>query len=347
MRRLRVMIVEDSRVIREFLTHVIGRDPRLEIVAAVDAGEKALRVLREIKPDVISMDIRLPGIDGFEATRQIMAVRPTPIVVVAGNVESGESRISIEALRAGALAVLEKPAGSSGQAYEAFAERLCTQLAIMSQVKVITQRTVKRDAADESITGIPTSMVSLTACQAVGIVASTGGPSALVEITRNLTREFPVPILLVQHMTSSFVKAFIDWMDDMTDLHVVEAHDGQKPEPGHIYSAPADRHLALRGRQLRLEDTPLVCLQRPSGTVLFNSMAESLGPAAVGVLLTGMGEDGAEGLLAMREAGGHTIAEDQSTAVVYGMPGAAAARGAVAESLPLPMIAPRLRQIVR
>lgn len=355
---VRVMIVEDSAVIRELLTCMISRDPRLEIVAVVGSGERALSVMNAVRPDVISMDIRLPGIDGLETTRRVMAESPTPIVVVAANAEAEESRISMNALQAGALAVLEKPVGTTTDALEAFGQRLCTQLAIMSRVKVITRRPIKPltpipapDRAEVRRTNLtpahtPAPRPHQGQHEMLGVVASTGGPNALVQLFRGLGSDFPLPILLVQHITSCFAKAFVEWLDDVCGLRVVEAADGIRPQPGHIYAAPADQHLVLRARRLRLTDGPLVSMQRPSGTILLQSMAEDLRASALGVVLTGMGDDGAAGLRAIRDAGGHTIAEHESTAVVYGMPAAAAALGAAREQLPLPMIAPRLSDLV-
>lgn len=346
-RRIRVMLVEDSRPVREFLTHMIARDLRLEVVAAVDSGEWALHVLAQARPDVIAMDIRLPGMDGFETTRRVMAERPTPIVVVAGNVEGENLKISINALRAGALSVLEKPAGPGRETYEAFAKRLCTQLEIMSQVRVVTLRDrSRRTPCAAQPTPPAPRRCGADAYEVVGIVASTGGPNALVEILGALPQELPVPILVVQHITASFSKSFIEWLGETCHVRAAEARHGERPVPGRVYLPPADRHMILRSRQLRLDDGPPVALQRPSGSVLFRSMAEDLGAGALGVLLTGMGEDGAEGLLAIRAAGGHTLVEDESTAVVYGMPGAAVKLGAACESAPLQRIAARLRELV-
>ncbi|MBI2504351.1 MAG: chemotaxis-specific protein-glutamate methyltransferase CheB [Candidatus Latescibacteria bacterium] len=343
MRRIRVLIVEDSAVVREFLQYLIGQDPRLEVAAAVGSAEEALRILDQTAPDVISMDIRLPGMNGFEATRRIMAQRPTPIVVVSSSVESEDLKISMNALRAGALTIIEKPVGTAHADYEVLAERICTQLAIMSQVKVIRQRPGR-----EAVTASPTLLPLKGPAGpfwAMGVVASTGGPNALAELLNGLQAGFPLPILLVQHITASFLEGFAVWLNHACPQEVVIAKEGEVPAPGKVYLAPPDRHLKLENRCLRVDGSPPVCAQRPSGTVLFQSMAHSLGAQALGVLLTGMGEDGAEGLLEIRQAGGHTIAEDESTAVVYGMPGAAARLGAVSESLPLPAIAPRILEL--
>jgi two-component system chemotaxis response regulator CheB len=351
MSKIRVMIVEDSRVIREFLQYIIQRDPRLEVVASVESAEEALRILHRVSPDVISMDIRLPGMNGFEATQQIMIERPTPIVVVSASVESEELKISMNALRAGALTVVEKPVGTTHADYEALAERLCTQLAIMSQVKVIRQRMRRTPgfaatATDASRRSTVPPAGPLLSLQMIGIVASTGGPNALVKVLSDLPRDFPFSIAIVQHITASFHAGFVAWLNDLSALPVEEALHGQIPRPGTIYVAPANQHLQVRRECLWLDDGEPVCMQRPSGTVLFQSLARNLGERALGILLTGMGDDGAAGLRELRLAGGYTIAEDESTAVVYGMPAAAVRLGAVCESLPLHEIGPRIRSLV-
>jgi two-component system chemotaxis response regulator CheB len=350
MKKIRVLIVEDSQVIREFLQHLIACDPRLEVAAAVGSAEEALCSYDQFAPDVVSMDIRLPGMNGFEATRRIMSEKPTPIVVVSANVECEDLKITMNALQAGALAVVEKPVGSTHADYEILAERLCTQLAIMSQLKVVRQRlngghNWRQDGARKKSTANAVLSRVHGSFRLLGIVASTGGPNALVPLLNGLGPDFPLPILLVQHITASFLEGFVSWLDSVCPFLVVIAKDGECPAPGKVYLAPADRHLRVESGFLRLGDGNPVCAQRPSGTVLFQSMALSSGNSSVGVLLTGMGEDGAEGLLSLREAGGYTIAEHESTAVVYGMPGAAAQLGAACESLPLPAIATRILQL--
>ena len=357
MKKTRVLIIEDSPVIREFLEYIIRQDPRLEVATSVGSAEEALSILHQVSPDVISMDIRLPGMDGFEATRRIMSERPTPIVVVSASVESEDLKITMNALRAGALTVLEKPVGTTHEDYEALAERLCTQLIIMSQVKVIRQRMDRRPLSGLKTPRRGSISVSTNLprgsdptwrsdpFRAVGIVASTGGPNALVELLNGLGSGFPLPILLVQHITASFLEGFATWLGGVCPFQVVIAKGGEVPAPGRVYVAPADRHLQMDAGCLRVNGGAPVCAQRPSGTVLFQSMAQHLGPKALGVLLTGMGEDGAEGLLEIRQVGGYTIAEDESTAVVYGMPGTAAKLGASCDSLPLQAIAPRILEL--
>jgi two-component system chemotaxis response regulator CheB len=342
MSKIRVLVVEDSAVVRLLLQHIIGRDFRLEVCAMAASAEEALSLLEQMSPDVIAMDIRLPGMDGLEATRRIMSQKPIPIVVVAGSVESKERNSTImEALRAGALTVLEKPVGTTHADYETLAERLCTQLVIMSQVKMVRQhmrRELRPPTHQARHRGAAYSML--------GIVCSTGGPGALVQLLGALGPAFPLPILLVQHISANFQAGFASWLKSVCPFSVTVVHDGQIPAIRMVHLAPAEQHLRVEVGVLRLDSAAPVCSQRPSGTVLFQSMACSLGGKALGVLLTGMGEDGAAGLSEIRQAGGYTIAEDESTAVVYGMPAVAVRMGAVCESLPLPAIAPRVLELV-
>lgn len=344
--RVRVMVVEDSLVVRQLLVHIIARDPRLVVAAAVGSAEEALHEIGRVQPDVISMDIRLPGMDGLEATRRIMSEHPTPIVVIADSVEDASLKISMNALRAGALTVVEKPVGLSTAGYDGIAETICTQLYIMSQVPVVRRRSLawrpdnpkplpkremERGAAPPSI---------------MGIAASTGGPPALAKVLGSLPADFPIPILLVQHMGAPFMEGFASWLNGLTPLEVRLAQDQEIPAAGRVYVAPGDRHLLLSpAGTLRVSADPPVGSQRPSATLLFRSMADAVGQRGLGVILTGMGEDGAAGLFGMRQAGGYTIAEDESTAVVYGMPAAAARMGGVRVSLPLDLIAPRLLRL--
>lgn len=346
MKKIRVLIVEDSLVVRELLKHIIGSDERFEIAAAVESAEEAIRLLDSTRPDVISLDIRLPGMNGLDATLHIMQQRPTPIVVVAANVDDDELNIAMNALRAGALSVVEKPVGVTNVAFEAMAAKLCTQLVIMSQVKVVRQggnRGLHFGTVAEPPPPVPKAL-GRAAYSMLGVVASTGGPQALVQLLSGL-EGYRLPILLVQHITASFLDGFVSWLSGVTPFEARLAAMGEVPRPGRVYMAPADRHLAIHRGQLLLSDAPPQYSQRPSGSVLFSAMATDLGPRGIGVLLTGMGADGSDGLKAMRDAGAYTIAEHESTCVVYGMPGAAAKLGAPREMLPLPGIATRLHQL--
>jgi two-component system chemotaxis response regulator CheB len=341
MKRIRVLIVEDSPVVLEFLREIVSADPRLEVAAAVPSAEEALEILHRAAPDVISLDIRLPGMDGFEATRRIMSERPTPIVVVSSASEFLELNLAMETLRAGALSVVEKPAATSHEEYTALAGRLCTQLVIMSRVHVLRQRpsAVRRS-------GLAGHRGPAAAARTIlGIAASTGGPNALMEILMGLGRGFPLPIVVVQHMTPSFVNGFGAWLASVTPLPVEVVTGTTSLAPGRVFLAPAARHLVAGAGCAWVENSGPVGHHRPSGDVLFASIARSAGSGGIGVLLTGMGEDGARGLLEMRRAGAYTIVEHESTAAVNGMPAAGIRLGAACEALPLPSIAPRILEL--
>ncbi|HEY0838140.1 MAG TPA: chemotaxis-specific protein-glutamate methyltransferase CheB [Azospirillum sp.] len=347
-RKVQVLVVEDSPVVQELLVHTINQDPRLEVAAVAPSAEAALRLMGKVKPDVVSLDIRLPGMNGLEATKRIMREHPLPIVVVAADVHGGDMNISMNALRAGALSVVEKPGSLSRADYAAVARHLCGQLFAMSQVKVIRQRfaTAAPPPPRPAAAPPPVATDAPHRFEVVALVASTGGPNALVKVLNGLPSGFPLPVLVVQHIGASFVGGFAAWLGTVCPLPVELAEHGAQPRPGHVYVAPGDSHMEAGRAVLRLTRGAPVCGQRPSGDVLFQSLADAFGPAAIGVLLTGMGEDGARGLLAMREAGAYTIAEDASTAVIHGMPGEAVRLGAATEELPLPRVAPRLLDLL-
>jgi two-component system chemotaxis response regulator CheB len=343
---VRVMVVEDSLVVRHLLAHIVSRDPRLQLVSSVESAEEAMVAIPRIRPDVISMDVRLPGMDGLEATRRIMTECPTPIVIVARSVEDSTLRISMNALRAGALSVVEKPLGITSTDYERVADDICTQLLIMSQVPVIRRR-MTAPSTIRTVRVAPSSMpVHREQPRLLGLAASTGGPQALSRLLGFLPKDYSLPILLVQHMGAPFLEGFASWLDSTVDLKVLLAQDGAMPVAGEVYVAPGDRHLRInRDGVLQLGDDTKIDNQRPAATALFQSMADNVGDGGVGVLLTGMGEDGAQGLLRLRQVGGITITEDASTAVVYGMPAAAVRLGASQISLPLDLIGTRLLQL--
>lgn len=337
---IRVLIVEDSAVVREHLRAIIAADPRLEVAAAVGSAEEALDVLERVAPDVISLDIHLPGMQGFDAIRHIMNLRPTPIVIVSG-IDAAEMNLTMEALKAGALAVVEKPVAATHEQYAAIAGRLCTQLAIMSEVKVVRQR----PPVGSTLPSLPPVRARGRRSRVLGIAASTGGPNALMEVLSRCGPDFPLPIVVVQHMNPGFIEGFGVWLASVTPFPVHLVNRRMPIKPGAVYLAAPDRHVATDGACAWPDNSPPISKQRPSADILFSSIARNAGASGIGVLLTGMGEDGAQGLRALRHAGGFTIAEDESTAVVYGMPAAAVRAGAACESLPLAAIGPRLIQI--
>ena len=357
-KRVSVMIVEDSPVAQELIARALRSDPRLRVSCAVETAERALGVLRFADVDVISMDIRLPGIDGIEATRRIMEERPTPIVILAADARNDTVKTSMEALRAGALAVVKKPAVESAESYGAMARHLCDQFVNLSQVRVVRQRfngargdsgegrmAAASPLARRARTGPPAGRAA--PIEALAIVASTGGPAAVATVLQGLGRGLPVPVLVVQHMASEFIEGYASWLDAICAMDVALARDLEAPVPGRAYVAPADRHMIHRAGRLRLIDPQAAGGPVPSADVLLGSLADSLGDRAIGVILTGMGADGAYGLLEMRRHGARTLGQDRHSSAVYGMPAAARGLGAVEAELPIGAMADRIRLLLQ
>jgi two-component system chemotaxis response regulator CheB len=329
-RRIRVLIVEDSPVAQEFLTYILSSDPDIEVVGVARNGAEALELVKHLRPSVITMDIHMPIMDGFEATRRIMETLPTPIVVVSGSTGTQEVASTFHAMEAGALAVVLRPAGINHAAFEADSKQLIITVKLMSEIKVV--RRIVRDTQERApLSAVPAqALKSASGIQVVAIGASTGGPPVLKEILSRLGKDFPFPLLIVQHIASGFVGGFAQWLSGASDIPVRIASHGELPLPGHGYMAPDGFHLGLsEGPRIALSDDPAECNGlRPSVAYLFRSVAKTVGPRAVGVLLTGMGRDGAEELKMMKDRGAITIAQDEESSVVHGMPGEAIKLGA-------------------
>ena len=343
MAKTRILIVEDSLTVRKRLCEILASDPEVELVGEAEDGKRAIEICRERRPDVISMDMMLPVMSGLAATEYIMAHCPTPILVVSSSTNRGELFKTYDALAAGAVDVLEKPSGD--EAAGAWERKYVAALKLVSKIRVITHLRASlagfgRDARQRA----SAELMSGAQCQIVAIGASTGGPGAIVEVLRGLPADFQIPVLFVLHINEPFAAAFADWLDGQTSHRVAHPKDGEPiaAAAGRIFVAPADRHLVVRGGRLRLTREPERHSCRPSVDVLFESVAEDYGAAAAACLLTGMGRDGAVGLLAIRNAGGMTIAQDEASSVVHGMPGEAVLLGAAKQVLPLSEIGPAL-----
>jgi two-component system, chemotaxis family, protein-glutamate methylesterase/glutaminase len=343
---IRVLVVEDSLTMRQYLRASLGGDPELRVVAEAADGAEAVRLCEQLRPDVVTMDIMLPGMDGLAATEQIMAQTPTPILVVS-SADRHELFNTYDALAAGAVDVLEKPRGDASDT--GWAQRLCHAVRLVSRIRVIThpRATLHARRSAPPTRAVPADQRPLTA---IAVGASTGGPAAITRLLGALPRDLDVPVLCVQHIAASepFAVAFSDWLGSQIDRPVAYARDGQPLAGlgGRVLLAPPDRHLVVDRGVLRLSDAPPRHSCRPAVDALFESVAGDCGAAAAGCLLTGMGRDGAAGLLAMRRAGAVTFAQDEASSVVYGMPREAAALGAAAYVLPPEQIAPRLVALV-
>ena len=342
-RPVRVLVAEDSTTTREFLVEIL-RTGGLEVVGQAKSGLEALEMTKALRPDVVTMDIRMPGMDGLEATKRIMIEAPTPIVIVSGSRDVREVEVTMHALRAGALTALPKPEGPGSLAFEESARIFADTVRAMSQVKVV-RHWPDRPSPDAAGSGPERN--GRVKGRVVAIAASTGGPAALARILSDLPGSFPVPILVVQHMAAGFAEGVAFWLNQNSSLRVQVAKEGETLQAGRVYLAPDHHHLGVADRStIHLSSDPPIGGFRPSGTHLFNSVADTFGPAAVAVILTGMGEDGVKGLAAVKHAGGRVVAQDEGSSVVFGMPGAAVAAGCVDHVLPLASIAFRLGEWV-
>jgi two-component system chemotaxis response regulator CheB len=351
MRKIRVLLVEDSTTIRRRLRDVLDADPELEVVGEAGDGARAIELCLALNPDVITLDMILPVMSGLGATEYIMAHRPTPILVVSSSTNRGQLFKTYDALAAGAVDVLEKPRGDEPEGD--WERRFCAAVKLVSRIKVITHPRARLGAL-----GRPRSAPPPTAhpspghgsvVRVVALGASTGGPAALVEVLRALPAAFSLPILIVLHIGEPFGAAFAEWLEAQVHRRVSYPDGGELVESfaGRVAMAPPDRHLSLSAKRFRLTSDPPRHSCRPSIDVLFDSLASEYGASAVACLLTGMGRDGAAGLLAIRRAGGFTIAQDEATSVVYGMPREAALLGAADRVLPLHSIGASLAALAR
>ncbi len=352
---IRVLIVDDSPTARALLTAVLGADPQLQVVGEARDGVEAVALTQKLRPDVVSMDIHMPRLDGFAATKEIMITAPTPIVIATGSTQAGEVVTAMHALRAGALAVVQKPRGPDAPNFAETAARLISTLKSMSQVKVVrhwrsAQERLKADSDrlnQQRALVHPSSFILHPLPKVVAVAASTGGPGALQQMLEGLPGDFPVPILVVQHIATGFTAGLAVWLNTVCDLRVKVAEPGELLRAHTVYVAPDDRHLGVTDRAVAVAAEPPVGGFRPAATYLFESVARSFGSAAVAVILTGMGEDGVQGLREIRRLGGRVLAQDEASCVVFGMPAAAIAAGLADEVLPLAAVAPRLVQLVR
>lgn len=321
---IKVLIVDDSRVIRDFMTHILSSDPEIRVVGVACSGEEAIAQVYEKRPDVITMDIHMPGMNGYEATRVIMETIPTPIVLVTGSLKATEISNSFKLIEAGALSIVLRPPGMENPGFDFARQELVRNIKLMSEIKV-----VKR-FPNQLHKRIPKKSISDSKdIQLVAIGSSTGGTIVLQTILSNLPKDFSVPIVIVQHIAKGFLNGLKDWLSITSNLPVNIATEGELLKPGQVYLAPENLQMGITAdNRIALKNAPAENNLCPSVDYLFRSVAEVFGKKAIGVILTGMGKDGASELLAMKKNGAITIAQDEASCVVFGMPGEAVKIGA-------------------
>jgi len=346
-KRIKVLIVDDSPVVRQALTSVLGDDPELEVIGAVGDPYEAVALMRETAPDVITLDIEMPRMDGVTFLQKIMAQHPIPVVVCSSYATEG-SDVTSRVFQYGAVDIITKP--RLGTETFLAESRIVICDAVKAASRVRTDRLVQRIAvrpklSADAMLAKPTSAPDVATERIVAIGASTGGTEAVGLVLEALPSECP-GIVVVQHMPEGFTRAFADNLDTFCRLKVKEAADGDPVLPGQVLIAPGGRHTMLKREGHRyfveVRDGPLVSRHRPSVDVLFRSVARAAGANATGVILTGMGDDGAVGLKEMKDAGAYTIAQDEESSVVFGMPKEAIKLGGADQVLPIDRIAPAL-----
>jgi two-component system, chemotaxis family, protein-glutamate methylesterase/glutaminase len=356
---IRCLVADDSRAFRAILRTILSRGPGLEVVGEAADGAEAVRQTLALRPDVVTMDVRMPGKDGLTAIDEIMTVAPTPIVVVSAEAGPEKQELAFRALQAGAVEVLAKPRADVPGRFEREADAIRSAVRAVAGLPVGDRRRRRPSSPGPAAvrppppatTAAPRAAVYVplppAAPRVIGIVASTGGPAALARIVRELPASFPIPLLVVQHIAQGFESGLVHWLAGETGLRVKLAEDREAPRGGVVHIAPGGAHLGLGGGLLRLLPGEPVRGFRPSGTTLLEHLAREYGSGAAGLVLSGMGDDGADGLKALRDRGGWTAAQGPQSSVIYGMPRVALERGAAGAVLELEEIAGALLRVAR
>lgn len=330
---IRVLVVDDSAIVRKILVDALTGERDIEVVGTASDPYFARDKIVALRPDVLTLDIEMPRMDGLTFLKKLMQYHPMPVIIISSLAQSS-CHTALEALRLGAVEAIAKPAGpfSVGDLRQTLASKV--RAAAASAPGKLRVGVSSPPAIDPRPPVSKPSPGALPSSRLIAIGASTGGVSALQQVLTELPEDLP-GIVITQHIPETFSRAFANRLDKLCRLAVKEAEDGETVFRGHVYIAPGNRHLIIqkssRGYTLSIKDGPQVCYQRPSVDVLFHSAAQAAGASAVGVLLTGMGADGASGLLAMKKTGAHTIAQDEASCVVFGMPKEAISRGAAVE----------------
>lgn len=343
---IRVLLVDDSPVALAVLKKMLAIAPDIEVVGTAAHGVEALELIPRLHPDVICTDLHMPVMDGLELTKAVMARFPRPILVLSVSVQQDQTINIFRLLEAGAIDVMAKPPGGLNAVAAGDAQALASKIRVLSGILVLGRRKPIRGVAQPPMGAVQAASPMLRP-RIVGIGASTGGPQAFQEILGGLSPDFAVPLLCIQHMSEGFMQGLVEWLAGQCRITIRLAEPGIVPRPGTAYFPRDGTHLTINDKgELECVDTPAVGGHRPSITVTFESLAQHYGNTAVGVLLTGMGRDGVEGLQAIARAGGETIAQDEESSIVFGMPKEAVTSHAARRVLPLHRIAPELATLV-
>ena len=351
MPKVRVLIVDDAALMRKVLTEILSSSPLIEVVGTAADPYIAREKIKQLNPDVLTLDVEMPKMDGITFLKNLMRLRPMPVVMISTLTEDGAD-VTLEALASGAIDYIPKPKADFEHSINDYAKDIIEKVIIASQVNVSKiERSIKsleamkvspKFSVDAVIKDSANPVFKNTTDKFIAIGASTGGTEAVKEVLMGLPSNVP-GIVIAQHIPASFSTSFARRLNDYSNLHVREAVDGDQVQPGHVYLAPGDKHLIIKRNGAKyicvLNDGPEVNRHKPSVDVLFRSVAQSAGPNAMGIMLTGMGADGAQGMLDMKHAGAYNIAQDEKTSVVWGMPGAAVKLGAVDKQFPLDKVA--------
>ncbi len=325
---IRILIADDSILVRAVLRDALNSAVDMTVVGEAINGAEAVALAATLKPDIIIMDILMPVMGGLEATETIMAQTPTPILILSATLDEKDVKLAFTAIKKGALDVMGKPAAGGGINQREFVTKLLEKIRLLSRIKVIHHRSRSKE-----LMVLPTTSSSRRSILAIG--ASTGGPKAVMSIVKALPQDFSGAIFIVQHISSGFAKGFAHWLDIESNISVRVAETGDIPTAGTALVAPTDCQMVIEKGVIKLVDAPAVNSCRPSIDVFFNSLAPDLGSETLGLLLTGMGRDGAQGLLRLKLSGAATIAQDEKSSAVFGMPKAAIAINAAEEVLSL------------
>jgi two-component system chemotaxis response regulator CheB len=351
--KINVLIVDDSKLVREILKDIFNNDEELRVIGEASNGKEALKLTKRLKPDIITMDIKMPVMDGFEATEQLMAYSPTPILILSSAIDKNEKYTSFKAISLGALDIMSKP-DITLEGFTKIADTLITKIKILSCIKVIRHIRGKiksriLEELNEKTQVAKDLNFKETKFKIVTMGASTGGPIALEKILSAFPADFPIGIIVVQHIANGFIESFIEWLSTRTKLKIKLPANREIIKGGTVYFAPDDVQLTVtkENRIILSREAPAWGEFKPSINHLFKSVAENLGNKAIGVILTGMGKDGAQGMKLMYDNGAFTIAQNEETSMIFGMPKASIDNNCIHSILPIEKIPEEIVRILQ